>query len=103
MPFLKIIFLCLLPLFSQAAFALNADEILPPEEAFKVTAKAIAADQIEVTWNIAEGYYLYSKKIRIESKTQQIQLGIPALPKGQEKHDENFGNVIKFINKLIQS
>ncbi len=100
MPFLKIIFLCLLPLFSQAAFALNADEILPPEEAFKVTAKAIAADQIEVTWNIAEGYYLYSKKIRIESKTQQIQLGIPALPKGQEKHDENFGNVVIYRNTL---
>jgi thiol:disulfide interchange protein DsbD len=100
MPFFKIIFICLLSLVSQAAFALGTNEILPPEQAFKVTAKAVSADQIEVSWDIAEGYYLYHKKMRFESKTEQIQLGAPTFPSGQTKYDENFGNMVIFRNIL---
>jgi thiol:disulfide interchange protein DsbD len=100
MPFFKIIFICLLSLLGQAAFALGTDEILPPEQAFKVTAKAVSADQIEVSWDIAEGYYLYHKKMRFESKTGQVRLSAPTFPSGQTKYDENFGNMVIFRNIL---
>jgi len=101
MPFIKkIIFLCFLSIVSQSAFALNTDEILPPNQAFKVSAKALAADQIEISWDIAEGYYLYRNKMRFDSKTGQIRLGEPAFPAGQTHHDENFGDVVIFRNTL---
>jgi thiol:disulfide interchange protein DsbD len=101
MPFIKkIIFLCLLSIVSQSAFALNTDEILPPNQAFKVSAKALATDQIEISWDIAEGYYLYRNKMRFESKTIQVRLGEPAFPAGQTHHDENFGDVVIYRNTL---
>ena len=80
MPLFKVIFLCFLPLLSQSVFALDADELLPPDQAFKVSAKALAADRIEISWEIAEGYYLYRNKMRFESKTGQIRLGDPDFP-----------------------
>ncbi len=100
MPFSKIVLFCFLSLVSQLTFALGADEILPPDQAFKVSAKALAADRIEISWDIAEGYYLYRNKMRFESKTGQIRLGDPAFPAGQSKHDENFGDVIIYRNVL---
>ncbi len=100
MPLFKIIFLCLLALMSQSAVALGVDEPLPPNQAFKVSAKALAADQIEISWDIAEGYYLYRNKMHFDSKTGQIRLAEPAFPAGQTKHDENFGDVIIYRNTL---
>ncbi len=100
MPLFKIIFLCFLSLVSQSAFALGADEILPPNQAFKVSAKALAADRIEISWDIAEGYYLYLNKMRFESETEQIRLDDPAFPSGQTHHDENFGDVVIYRNSL---
>jgi thiol:disulfide interchange protein DsbD len=100
MPFFKVIFLCLLSLVSQSVFALGANELLPPDQAFKVSAKALAADRIEISWDIAEGYYLYRNKMRFESKTGQVQLGEPDFPSGQSKHDESFGDVVIYRNTL---
>jgi thiol:disulfide interchange protein DsbD len=100
MPLFKIIFLCFLALISQSAFAMGAEDLLPPEQAFKVSAKALSADQVEVSWEIAEGYYLYRKKMRFESKTGQVRLGDPAFPTGSTKHDENFGDVVIYRNIL---
>jgi len=100
MPLFKIIFLCFLSFVSQSAFALGAGEFLPPDQAFKVSAKALAGDRLEISWDIAEGYYLYRNKMRFESKTEQIRLGEPAFPSGQIHHDENFGDVVIYRNTL---
>jgi thiol:disulfide interchange protein len=67
MPFLAIlqmILLCVLSQMNQSAFALSEKELLPPDQAFKVSAKAISADQLEISWKIADGYYLYRDKIQ---------------------------------------
>lgn len=90
----------MLTLLSRSVFALGADEPLPSDQAFRVSAKALSADQIEVSWDIAEGYYLYRNKMHFESKTGQIRLGEPAFPSGQTKHDENFGDVVIYRNTL---
>lgn len=100
MPLFKIIFLCFLSFANYPVFALGADDLLPPEQAFKVSAKAISADQIEISWDIADGYYLYRNKIHVESKTGQIQLGNPVFPAGQTKHDEFFGDVVIYRDSL---
>jgi thiol:disulfide interchange protein DsbD len=99
MPFLKIIFLCLL-LIGQSAAALADDELLPPEQSFKISAKAVTSDQLEISWDIAEGYYLYRNKMRFESKTEQIHTVTPVFPAGETKHDENFGDIVIYRNNL---
>ena len=99
MPFLQIIFLCLL-LIGQSTVALADDELLPPEQAFKISAKAITSDQLEISWDIAEGYYLYSNKMQFKSKTEQIRTVTPVFPEGETKHDENFGDVVIYRNNL---
>ena len=99
MPFLHLIFLCLL-LLGQSAIALADDEPLPPEQAFKISATAVAADQLEISWAITEGYYLYRDKMQFKSRTDQVQSVTPVFPDGETKHDENFGNVIVYRNSL---
>mgnify|MGYP000026275647 FL=1 len=58
----KLLFLLSLLLINNLAFAVEADELLPPEEAFRVNARAIDANTVEIEWKAAEGYYLYHDK-----------------------------------------
>ena len=99
MPFFKIIFFCLL-LMGQSAVALTEEELLPPDQAFKISAKAVTADKLEISWEIAEGYYLYQNKMQFKSKTEQIQTVTPVFPAGETKHDEFFGDVVIYRNSL---
>ena len=98
--YLKIIVLSFLILVSQLAFGLDDGQILPPNQAFKVSAKVLAPDRIEISWDIAEGYYLYRNKMLFESKTGQVRLGEPDFPPGQTKHDENFGDMEVYRNGI---
>jgi len=101
MPFLQLIFLCFVSLITHSAVALAEKELLPPDQAFKISAKALSSDQLEISWDIAEGYYLYRNKIQFTSKTEQIHTVTPVFPAGETKHDENFGDVIIYRNSLI--
>jgi thiol:disulfide interchange protein DsbD len=96
MPLINSFFLLLL-LCLQSAFAA---ETLPPDQVFKVSATALNAEQIEVTWQIMDDYYLYRDKTRIESKTPAVQLGKAEFPKGEIKHDDYFGNMEIYHNTL---
>jgi thiol:disulfide interchange protein DsbD len=96
MPLINTFFLLLL-LCVQSAFAA---ETLPPDQVFKVSATALNAEQIEVTWQIMDGYYLYRDKTRIESNTPAVQLGKAAFPVGEIKHDDYFGNMEIYRNTL---
>ena len=100
MPIFKVIFFCLLAQLSHFAIALENPELLPPDEAFKVSAKALSANQIEITWDISKGYYLYRKKMRCASKSSAIELDNPDYPAGQIKHDDNFGEMETYRDTL---
>ncbi|MFZ2312162.1 MAG: protein-disulfide reductase DsbD [Methylobacter sp.] len=100
MPLFKIILLCFLSFANYPVFALATEDLLPPEQAFKISAKANSSDQIEISWDIADGYYLYRNKIHVESKTGQVQLGDPVFPAGLTKHDEFFGDVVIYRDDL---
>jgi thiol:disulfide interchange protein DsbD len=73
-----------------AAGAATGD-VLPVDEAFKLSAEATGPEQIKLTWVIAEGYYLYRSKISVLTDSKLIALGMPAMPAGEELTDENFG------------
>jgi thiol:disulfide interchange protein DsbD len=77
-------------LFALANVA-RAEEPLPPEEAFRFSARTIDAKTIEARWQITDGYYMYRDKFKfvLEGGT----LGAPKLPPGKVKDDEIFGKV----------
>jgi thiol:disulfide interchange protein len=68
----------------------NADHFLPPDAAFKVSG-AVVDDMLVLRWVIADGYYLYRSKIKVEADSPGLRVGPPELPEGQTKTDEFFG------------
>jgi thiol:disulfide interchange protein DsbD len=85
-------FLVLWPAFSGAALALGSEDLLPPEQAFRGSAK-IEQDTALLSWDIADGYYLYRQKFRFVSRTPGAESGEPVFPRGETKHDESFGDM----------
>lgn len=73
-----------------APVASAKDEFLPPEQAYRYSAR-VAGDQLIVSWQIEKGYYLYKKKMGVASAMSSVQLGQPAWPKGEAHSDEYFG------------
>jgi thioredoxin:protein disulfide reductase len=101
MYFVRISFFSLLfSLFSPAVFALHEPDLLPVDEAFKVTATANSAQEVLVSWQIAEGYLLYQNKFKLQSQTAGVKLGKFNFPTGKTKHDEVFGEVIVYRNAV---
>ena len=100
MPFLQIILLCFVSLITYSSGVQAEEEFLPPDQAFRISAKAVTSGQLEISWDIADGYYLYRNKIKFKSKTDQIHTVIPVFPAGETKHDENFGDVVIYRNNL---
>jgi thioredoxin:protein disulfide reductase len=79
-------------LFLQACLAAlparAADDFLPPEQAFRVEARMLAADRAEVTVQVTPGYYVYREPFRFTAPG--AVLGVPVIPPGKVKFDENF-------------
>ncbi len=96
----KIIFLVFFSFFSSTLQALGNQELLPVDQAFAFTAKAVSADRIELNWQIADGYYLYRNKTAINSQNTEIVLGSADMPAGKSKHDEFFGDVVIYRQQL---
>ena len=100
MPFAKLIFFGFLAIVSQGLLALENDEFLLPADAFKVSAKALSADNLEVSWIIAPGYSVYRSRMRFQSKTATVELGEADFPEGKIKHDELLGDIVHYHDLL---
>lgn len=100
MPFYKIIIICFLAAFANAALAIDGQDLLPPAQAFQLAAKALDAQQLQVSWDIAEGYSVYRNNMHLQSKTDGIELGDSVYPNGQIKHDEFLGDIEHYHHQL---
>jgi thiol:disulfide interchange protein DsbD len=80
-----------LQLISASAFA--AREVKRPEEVFLYTARIEGGDLL-VSWNIADGYYLYRDKMLFAA--EGAELGAPVFPAGEIHADEFFGEQVIF-------
>ena len=85
----------LLTLLLFASWPVHAAEppLLEPEQAFRFMARVADADTIEVSYQIAPGYYLYRDKFRFAVEPAPVAIGAPQLPPGKIKKDEFFGEV----------
>ena len=100
MSFINTLFLSFFILLTQQVQALGTSDLLPADKAFSVSVKAISAEKIEVSWAIADGYYLYQSKTHITSQTDGVQIGKPDMPAGKPKHDEFFGDMVIYTDQL---
>jgi thioredoxin:protein disulfide reductase len=74
--------------------AAAADDLLEPDKAFRMSARALDAAHLEVRFAIADGYYMYREKFRFALEgADGARLGPPEFPPGVKKKDEFFGEM----------
>ncbi|HSD40624.1 MAG TPA: protein-disulfide reductase DsbD [Burkholderiales bacterium] len=78
-------------LLTLAAAAAGAQDLLEPEKAFRLSARAVDRETIEVRFDIARGYYMYRDKFAFAAEPTGVKLGPAVFPKGEIKKDEFFG------------
>lgn len=76
-------------------------DFLPVDEAFRPYAEAIDGNTVEISFQIAQGYYLYKDKIAASNTSDEVQLGKIDLPRGTEKSDEYFGDMEVFYDEVF--
>lgn len=92
-----------IPAFANNNFSLFANKaqsapaFLPAEEAF-VFSQLQQGQQLNVFWQITDGYYLYKNKLRVTINGNEHT--IQGLPAGKDYHDEYFGDVEIFQYEL---
>jgi len=69
------------------------DDFLPPEQAFKLTARMLDPQTAEVSYAIADGYYMYRERFKFGAAG--AQLGEPQIPAGKIKFDETFNKDVE--------
>ena len=69
-------------------FGMAEDEILPPDQAYQLSAVVEDGTHLRLLWNIADGTYLYHDKIKLKLLDGQgVAIGNYALPKPEIKPD----------------
>src|SRR3990167_9278734 len=94
---LKLIFLSLIVVvFTMPVFAGSAP--LPADKAFIFSASFVHPNEILAEWQIAPGYYLYSKKIHFISKPADVMQ--IHFPQGEYQYDKKRGRYEAFSGRL---
>lgn len=73
----------------RPALALSESDFLPPEKAFALSAQVIEPDVLELTYQVAPGYYMYREQFGFESDPPG-HVGFPELPAGNVIFDPVF-------------
>jgi thioredoxin:protein disulfide reductase len=67
------------------------EEYLDVDKAFVLTDEALSANNLQLNWRIADGYYLYKNRIKVVPAGNTKVIGALVLPKGEPHSDEYFG------------
>ena len=80
--------------------ALAQGDLLQPEEAFRPSAEAVGSDRVRVTWDIAEGYYLYRDKLGLKVvEPKGVALKGLDIPPGKKKYDPVFEKELRIFRQ----
>ncbi|OBU68032.1 cytochrome C biogenesis protein [Stenotrophomonas maltophilia] len=92
--------LCALLWLSLPAFALDEKDLLPVDQAFALTATAPERGQVQLQFKIAPGYYLYRHRTSVKADPA-FNAGPLQMPKGDRHHDDFFGEVETYRERLL--
>jgi len=76
----------------------GGQDLLHPEEAFRFSHALDADGTLRLSWDIAEGYYLYRDNFAVTSDSIEVAVGGLELPPGIMKDDPDFGDVAIYKN-----
>ena len=80
---------------SSTSYADSSTKFLSVEEAYPLTVSA-SGNQLSMDWDIADGYYLYADKVRVEFWQNGVKKDLNVtMPAGKVKFDENFGKELE--------
>ncbi len=82
-----------------AAPARAEDNYLEPDAAFKFSARMLDGQTIAVTYEIADGYYMYRERFKFAATG--ATLGEPQIPPGKVKFDETFQKSVETYRHSI--
>jgi thiol:disulfide interchange protein DsbD len=88
---LLLLMLVLVPMLAHAlpgGDLFKKPDFLPVGQAFMFSSERLASGETRLFWQIADGYYLYQKRLKFEGLAQAQQ---PTLPAGEDHNDEYFG------------
>jgi len=84
------------------AHAVNPGDLLEPEKAFRFSTRALDANTVEVSFAIADGYYMYRERFKFAIEPgSKAKLGTPQFPPGIRKKDEFFGDVETYRKQVV--
>jgi thiol:disulfide interchange protein DsbD len=95
---LLLAFLALLAVLT-APVAHAEEDYLEPEAAFRFSSRMLDAKTIEVSYQIADGYYMYRE--RFAFRAEGATLGEPVIPHGKVKFDETFQKDVETYRKMV--
>jgi thiol:disulfide interchange protein DsbD len=72
-------------------FTQNEQELLPPDQAFKLTVRVRSEDTLIAEFEPTKNYYLYKDKIAFKPESKGILIEKISLPQGKMKNDPTFG------------
>jgi thiol:disulfide interchange protein DsbD len=82
-----------------APLAHAADDFLDPDIAFKFSARMADRNHVEVTFAIADGYYMYRERFAFSA--EGARLGQPLLPPGKIKFDKTFNKDVETYRNTV--
>jgi thiol:disulfide interchange protein DsbD len=74
-------------------------ELLEPQQAFRLSARALDERTAELTFHIADGYYMYRDRFRFASEAG-VPLSGADIPRGTMKDDPVFGRTEILRNEV---
>jgi Thiol:disulfide interchange protein len=80
----------------SSGFEQNEQELLPPDQAFKLTVKVRDANTLVAQFEPAKDYYLYKDKVAFKPQDAGTSIEKISLPTGAIKSDVTFGQVEVF-------
>lgn len=73
----------------------SKNDLLDPEKAFRISARALDERNVEVEFRIAEGYYMYRDRFSFATESGK-RLADVEIPRGTLKEDPFFGRTETF-------
>jgi len=80
--------------------ALAADDFLEPEKAFQFSARQLDPKTVEITFDIAPGYYLYREQFKFAA--DGATLGTAQIPPGKVKWDQTFEKDVETYRNVLK-
>jgi len=76
-------------------------EFLPVQEAFQFSFTPKDINQVELVWDIADGYYLYQHQFKVIDKTEpSSNIHFAPFIQGKKKKDPYFGDVVVYRDQF---